>query len=182
MWPTPSMPPPLPHSVIVRMTRHGLPAAEYSFGDIPRHDAAGSYDGSRADADASKDDRSAADPHIRSNLDRLSKLFATPLRGVEWMQRATPFPNKSRRMRRRSASSASRVALSFSHRSRARARAVTSSGSSGSYISPRQHLPAFSRHHREAITSNVRNVRDVPGSYEERSDATDGCLPRNSPS
>ena len=46
----------------------------------------------------------------------------------------------------------------------------------------RHHLPAFSRHHREPITSNVSNVRDVPGSYEERSDATDGRLPRNSPS
>jgi hypothetical protein len=68
------------HSVIARITR-----GEYRVRDISRHNASTSYDGSRSDADASGNDRSAADPHVRPDLDRLPELFAPPSLGVEWM-------------------------------------------------------------------------------------------------
>ena len=56
---------------------------EYGVGDIPRHDAAGSDHGTRPDPYARENNRAAADPDVRSDVDRLAKLFSAPLLRVE---------------------------------------------------------------------------------------------------
>ena len=63
-----------------------IAGSDYSFGDIPRHDAAGSYHGSRADADASENDRASAHPNVRPDVDRLPEFLPAPLLSVKRMQ------------------------------------------------------------------------------------------------
>src|SRR5262245_448397 len=68
---------------------------EYGVRDISRDDTAGADHGSRSDADAGENDRSATDPHVRPDLDGLPELFTAATLGVEWMQRCVDLHGRS---------------------------------------------------------------------------------------
>src|SRR6185503_20478684 len=61
---------------------------ENIFGNIARHDAAGTDHSARSNTDAGQDQRTAAHPHVGADLDRLAVLLLSAPGRVERMQRS----------------------------------------------------------------------------------------------
>jgi hypothetical protein len=63
-----------------------IPGSEHAVRDVPRDDASGPDYRLRADIHARANDRPAADPHIRADLDGLAELLLPTQFGVHWVR------------------------------------------------------------------------------------------------
>src|SRR5690606_31083196 len=64
----------------------GIARGEYARRNVSSHDAPSSDDRSLTDRDAGAKDRTATDPHVRTNLDRLAEFLLSPKLGIHWMR------------------------------------------------------------------------------------------------
>jgi hypothetical protein len=76
---------------------HDIPVQRADLiGNITRHDATGADHRARSDPYAGQDDRASANPHVRSDVDRLSELRVAALPRVERVHRRVDLHGRSK--------------------------------------------------------------------------------------